>query len=139
MWLLGGRVLLELLESPEQQQQQQHFTPASHQLAKMQAAFSRTCVSSRAGVFGGSISSRVAPVAPQRAQLAPTLSRRGAVQVVAAEGEGQKKKRTPQPEKRAQLSKDRRSRNRSRKSAIATRTKKVSRGRSVSLQQLESS
>lgn len=63
-------------------------------------------------------------VGPQRAQLlAPTISRRGTVQVVAAEE--QKKKRTPQPEKRAELALERRSRNRSRKSAIATRTKKV--------------
>lgn len=63
-------------------------------------------------------------VGPQRAQLlAPTISRRGTVQVVAAEE--QKKKRTPQPEKRAELALERRSRNRSRKSAIATRTRKV--------------
>jgi hypothetical protein len=87
----------------------------------MQAAAFRTCTS-RAGVLTGS---RVA-VAPQRAQLlAPTISRRGAVQVVAAEATEQNKKRTPQPEKRAQIALDRRSRNRSRKSAIATRTKKV--------------
>lgn len=87
----------------------------------MQASAFRTCTY-RAGVFTGS---RVA-VAPQRAQLlAPTISRRGAVQVVAAEATEQNKKRTPQPEKRAQIALDRRSRNRSRKSAIATRTKKV--------------
>jgi hypothetical protein len=87
----------------------------------MQAAAFRTCTS-RAGVFSGS---RVA-VAPQRAQLlAPTNSRRGAVQVVAAEATEQNKKRTPQSQKRAQIALERRSRNRSRKSAIATRTKKV--------------
>jgi ribosomal protein S20 len=85
----------------------------------MQAAAFRTSLP-RAGAFSGS---RVA-VAPQRAALlAPTINRRGTVQVVAAEE--QKKKRTPQPEKRAALALDRRSRNRSRKSAIATRTKKV--------------
>lgn len=92
---------------------------SQHKWAKMQAAAFKTSLP-RAGVFGGS---RVA-VGPQRAQLlAPTISRRGTVQVVAAEE--QKKKRTPQPEKRAELALERRSRNRSRKSAIATRTKKV--------------
>jgi hypothetical protein len=103
--------------------------PQQQPAARMQAAM-------RAGMFGGAVSSssRVA-LAPQRAQLlAPTISRRGAVQVVAAEpaakGE-QKKKRTPQSEKRAELALDRRSRNRSRKSAIATRTKKVGLGRTM--------
>lgn len=88
----------------------------------MQAAAFRTSLP-RAGMFGGS---RVA-VVPQRLQLlAPTIPRRGAVQVVAAEGAAeQNKKRTPQPEKRAELALVRRGRNRSRKSAIATRTKKV--------------
>jgi hypothetical protein len=100
-----------------------HFERArnhsQHKWAKMQAAAFKTSLP-RAGVFGGS---RVA-VGPQRAQLlAPTISRRGTVQVVAAEE--QKKKRTPQPEKRAELALEQRSRNRSRKSAIATRTKKV--------------
>jgi hypothetical protein len=94
-------------------------TQSQNRGKKMQAAAFRTSLP-RAGAFSGS---RVA-VAPQRAALlAPTISRRGTVQVVAAEE--QNKKRTPQSEKRAALALDRRSRNRSRKSAIATRTKKV--------------
>eukprot|EP00879_Flechtneria_rotunda_P003407 GHRR01003635.1.p1 GENE.GHRR01003635.1~~GHRR01003635.1.p1 ORF type:complete len:175 (+),score=56.35 GHRR01003635.1:208-732(+) len=76
------------------------------------------CSMPRMGVFSGSRA-----MGPQRAVLAPAVSRRGTVQVVAAEQ--QKKKRTPQPVKRAEIAEERRMRNRSRKSAIATYMKKV--------------
>lgn len=75
----------------------------------------------RMWVFSGS---RV--MGPQRSVLlSPVVSRRGAVQVVAAE---QNKKRTDSAVKRAQLAEERHMRNKSRKSAIATYMKKVWRG-----------
>lgn len=66
--------------------------------------------------------------------MAPSISRRGALQVVAAEpGKEEKdkkapKKRTPAPVKRAMISEERRMYNKARKSACATRIKKVRRG-----------